>query len=1024
MRKSGLLKILTICLFSGLMAAGVGWSSSLHPDLVEKMRAEGTLDEYVASMKEMRARGVNNPERLNVPAGRLAKLDGTDTVRALVILVDFSDQPYTSGVVAAEPADFDSVLFSENGVNPTGSMTEFYLENSYGKFYVIGDVYGWYRMPQTYAYYVDGQKGFGSWPANAQGLTYDAVIAANDDIDYALYDTYGPAGVPDGEVDGLFIVHSGPGYEETGDVNDIHSHQWTLGGHSLYLDGVMIRSYSSEPEERVNTSSITDIGVFGHEYGHVLGLPDLYDIDYEPATSDGLGDWSMMAGGSWNNGGRSPAHFDAWSKTFLGFVDAVNVTENMVDVAFPQVQSEPVIYRLWANGIIGAEYFLVENRQKTGFDFYLPGEGILIYHVDDNKWGNVDVDHYHVALEQADGIFQLEYDYNDGDAGDPWPGATNKRSFDDLSVPDSRAYGGFQTKTSVWNISGSDSLMTANLDITWSRPYLSMQSSSFFDGDADGILEEFETVELYLTLENIWLGISDVNITVSATNPDIQFTDPTAYIASIAGDGGTASNGSDPIVFTIGEIAYPIYDTFFVSVEAEGGQFTTEFAIEKVVGKTDIVIVDDDRGDNYEQLYYDDLKKKLAPADIWEKQVRGSPPPDTLLNYGTVIWFTGDTSSDLLQPADINALEPFLDGGGSLFLTGQGLANELHGEDSAFLADYLFAYKGVDFFNLFHDGIDGSPISDGLQVRYTSSANQEFTTSQTIQVISPADTAFVFRYGGPSALTFAGDYRLVYFNWGYEAIADNFSSYADRDTIMSNILLFLTDWTPPPCFDSDGDGYGDPDHAENRCPDDNCPDVANPDQLDFDHDGIGDVCDNCPFAANVDQADGDSDSYGDACDNCPTVANSDQADGDDDQVGDLCDNCLVTPNPDQFDDDSDNLGNACDNCPMIANPLQEDFDGDLVGDSCDNCPETPNPDQADGNGDGIGDACSWMCGDVNADTLVNILDVTYMINYLYKGGPEPQPMESGDTNGDTDLNILDITYLINYLYKGGPEPVC
>jgi hypothetical protein len=105
------------------------------------------------------------------------------------------------------------------------------------------------------------------------------------------------------------------------------------------------------------------------------------------------------------------------------------------------------------------------------------------------------------------------------------------------------------------------------------------------------------------------------------------------------------------------------------------------------------------------------------------------------------------------------------------------------------------------------------------------------------------------------------------------------------------------------CDDSDGDGICDET--------DNCPGLANADQLDSDGDGIGDVCDNCPNFADADQADADGDGVGDACDNCPALANADQTDSDGDGVGDLCDNCPGIANADQADSDGDGVGDAC-----------------------------------------------------------------------------------------------------------------
>ncbi|MCP4705514.1 MAG: hypothetical protein GY865_13010, partial [candidate division Zixibacteria bacterium] len=168
----------------------------------------------------------------------------------------------------------------------------------------------------------------------------------------------------------------------------------------------------------------------------------------------------------------------------------------------------------------------------------------------------------------------------------------------------------------------------------------------------------------------------------------------------------------------------------------------------------------------------------------------------------------------------------------------------------------------------------------------------------------------------------------------------------------------------------------------------------------------------------------DEDDVYDFKDNCFDIPNFDQADNDDDGVGDACDNCPETINSEQVNSDNDILGDACDNCPQVDNLDQIDSEGDLVGDACDNCPEHVNPGQEDSNGNDVGDVCDYVCGDIDGTPEINILDIVFLINNVYKAGPDPDPLESADVNHDLLINILDIVHLINNVYKGGAEPEC
>ena len=439
-----------------------------RPGLLEELQQAGQPLPYLLhEAAALRQRGLNQgPQRVDA-AGWLVPspiASPQGSFRALALLVQFTDKPAQVGA-----SYFDTLVFDTG----TGTVRDYYRQVSYGTLDIVTvnlpSSTGWFAAPQTYAYYCHEQNGLGvgAYPQNAQKLVEDVVALADPLLDFSPYDNDG-----DGYVDALFVVHAGTGAEHTGSDNDIWSHQWVT-TYRVPVDGKYVFTYAMAPEYWDAAGDMT-CGVFAHELGHVLGLPDLYDCGYD---SEGVGRWSLMGTGCWNGTlGDSPAHLDAWCRARLGFVTPVVAAQDRPGLSLPAVEVTATgsVYRLWNQGTLTSEYFLLENRQPLGYDAALPGHGLLIWHIDearpDNETPCTDLQvcnclthHYQVALVQADGLLDLEHKVNRGDAGDPYPGSTGNRSLTLLSTPNSGSYADCTSQVAVTSISDAALLMTTDV---------------------------------------------------------------------------------------------------------------------------------------------------------------------------------------------------------------------------------------------------------------------------------------------------------------------------------------------------------------------------------------------------------------------------------------------------------------------------------------------------------------------------------------------------------------------------------
>ena len=435
------------------------------------------------------ARGGGGRSRLRPDSQTLTP---TGTWHIPVILVCFSDQ-----LPRFQAARYRTLLFDTTGVNPNGSMAEYFKSVSRGALRITGDVIGWFALPQTGSYYADNGYGLNrtSYPQNIPGLVTQAIQLADPSVNFAQYDRDG-----DGEVDYLLVVHVGVGAEAaSGDRNNLWSINTAFTGPwdrvtpyitNDFIPGsstqhIRVNHFSILPERSwIDPDSLAEIGPYCHEFGHGLGWPDLYDTSVLGGGANlGPGDWCLMSSGAYGGDDRSPwlpTRPCAWALYDAGWLPATNLTQTRNERFTPVGGTDGHIYRLWWQGEPSTEYFLMENRQHTGYDANLPNGGLLVYHVVDDviasrrganliNAGPVPG----IRLEEADGRYDLTVRANRADATDPFPDSLREPRFGDDTVPSTRTYEGRHTDVELSQIvrDGDDIRAWVQLSpFGWSTP--------------------------------------------------------------------------------------------------------------------------------------------------------------------------------------------------------------------------------------------------------------------------------------------------------------------------------------------------------------------------------------------------------------------------------------------------------------------------------------------------------------------------------------------------------------------------
>lgn len=354
--------------------------------------------------KETPARQLENG--MTYPSERLPGLfPGSDfptigSPKVLVLMVEFIDVRFSS-LQAPEilRAQITQRNYKERGF--TGSALDFYADASKNQFLPQFDVIGPITLPFQQAYYGGNTSSAGGSDAHPREMVIDACKAIIGKVNFSDYDNN-----HDGYIDNVYVIYAGRGEASGGGANTIWPHSWSIPeSMSPVLDGVKLSSYACGNE--MTSNGIDAIGTFCHEFGHVLGLPDLYSTGYNANNHPGI--WALMASGSYTNDSRTPPTLSAWERSALGWLKPI-ILERGADYELPasllKTNQAYVIPTNKAN-----EYFTLENRQSNmdDWDNYLPSWGMLVWHIDyqDAIWNsnivNDDSEHQYANIVEAHG---------------------------------------------------------------------------------------------------------------------------------------------------------------------------------------------------------------------------------------------------------------------------------------------------------------------------------------------------------------------------------------------------------------------------------------------------------------------------------------------------------------------------------------------------------------------------------------------------------------------------------------------
>ena len=371
----------------------------------------------------------------------IAKASVSGSPRGLVVLVNFKDEAFQA--VNSQSA-MDDMMNGENyNYNgATGSVGKYFSDQSNGQYTPVFDVVGPVTLPYNMSHYGGNDEDEQDLLPGDMVVEACSIANALHNVDFTRYDND-----HDGYVDFIYVIYAGQSEAAGGSPNTIWPHAWDLysaerGGYCSYgeskrqFDGKYIYKYACSAE--LNYDKERDgVGTFAHEFSHVIGLPDVYDIDYGSNYEEKMtpGYWHLMDGGSYNNGGKTPPNYTFYDKYFLGWVTPKNPGNTAQELLIKANEGYQIAS---SNSLLSATstntVYYIENRQQSGWDAALPGHGLLIWQVQYNNaaWNSNGPNDQDGTLRYTI-VSASGKTTNLGTKADPFPGSQGKTEWRGIS---------------------------------------------------------------------------------------------------------------------------------------------------------------------------------------------------------------------------------------------------------------------------------------------------------------------------------------------------------------------------------------------------------------------------------------------------------------------------------------------------------------------------------------------------------------------------------------------------------------